>query len=82
MMVRGWPALLFIALPGVLAFTLSTATEAVRELASLAWRVLISFWASDTELVSSATFFSVFERAASLAASWRWRERDSWAMAV
>ena len=64
-MVRWDGVLPLIALPGVLAPRLSTAVEALRELANLACRVLFSFCASEREAESWLARACVLARSAS-----------------
>ena len=65
MMVRWAGVLPLITLPGVLAPRLSTAVEALRELANLACRALFSFCASEREVDSWSARACVLARSAS-----------------
>ena len=64
-MVRWAGVLPLIALPGVLAPRLSTAVEALRELASLACKALFSFCASEREVDSWSARACVLDKSAS-----------------
>lgn len=77
-MVLAAGVLLLMTLPGVLELRLSTAAEALRELASLAWRALFSFCASEREEESWSARACVLARSASRIVICFWRERESW----
>lgn len=66
-----------MALPGVLAPRLSTAADALRELANLACRALFSFWASEREVDSWSASACVLARSASRVTSSFSRDAES-----